>query len=106
MKKKFESLTGDQLAQFKQCNKDFNAISFIEDDLFEEETHLVSQLFIENKSNDEISKITLIHIELVEKICSLKENILKKEFELLNLIRKHSSCKTNEDVIKLIDKDD
>ena len=106
MKKKFESLTGDQLAQFKECNKDFNAISFIEDDLFEEETKLVSQLFIDNKSSEEISKITLIHVELVEKICSLKENIMKKEIELLDLIRKYSSCKTNKDVIKLIDKDD
>ena len=106
MKKEFESLTGDKLAQFKACNKDFNAISFIEDDLFKEETQLVSQLFIDNKSSEEISKITLIHIELVEKICSLKENIMKKEIELLDLIRKYSSCKTNEEVIKLIDKDD
>jgi hypothetical protein len=48
----------------------------------------------------------LIHIELVEKICSLKKNVLKKEFELLDLICKHSSCTINEDVIKLIDKDD
>ena len=48
----------------------------------------------------------MIHVELVEKICSLKENIMKKEIELLDLIRKYSSCKTNEDVIKLIDKDD
>ena len=31
---------------------------------------------------------------------------MKKEIELLDLIRKYSSCKTNEEVIKLIDKDD
>ena len=31
---------------------------------------------------------------------------MKKEIELLDLIRKHSSCKTNEEVFKLIDKDD
>jgi hypothetical protein len=106
LKKDFEELNGDQLAQYKECNKNFNAISFIEDDLFVEETQLISQLFIDNKSNEEISKITLIHIDLVEKLCSLKENIMKKEIELLDLIRKHSSCKTNEEVFKLIDKDD
>ena len=31
---------------------------------------------------------------------------MKKEIKLLDLIRKYSSCKTNEEVIKLIDKDD
>jgi hypothetical protein len=44
----------------------------------------------------------LIHIDLVEKLCSLKENIMKKEIELLDLIRKHSSCKTNEEVFNKI----
>ena len=95
----FGGLTGDQLSQFKDCNKNFNAISFTEDDLFEEELQLFSQLFIDNKSNEEISKITLIHIDLIEKLCNLKENILKKEIELLDLFRKHSTCKTNEEVI-------
>ena len=106
LKKEFEGLTADQLGQFKECYKNFQAISFIEDDLFEEETQLVSQLFNDNKSSEEISKITLIHTDLVEKLCSLKENTMKKEYELLDLIRKQTSFKTNEEVIKVIDKDD
>ena len=79
LKKEFEGLTGDQLSQFKQCNKDFEAISFIEDDLFEEERKLVSQLLKEKKSINEINKITLIHSNLVKKFYDLNEINLKLE---------------------------
>ena len=34
LKIQFERLTSDQLNQFRECNQKFNAISFIEDDLF------------------------------------------------------------------------
>jgi hypothetical protein len=34
LKIEFERLTSDQLNQFRECNQKFNAISFIEDDLF------------------------------------------------------------------------
>ncbi len=76
LEKKFEKLTVEQLNQFKECYKNFNAISFSKDDLFAEEFELVFHHRLGNKLKEEISKITLIHIELVEKL------------ELLYLIRK------------------
>ena len=39
--KQFEGLTSDQLSKFKECHKKFEAISFAEDDLLEEERKLV-----------------------------------------------------------------
>ena len=37
LKKEFENLTNDQLVSFKDCNQNFKAISFVDEDLFEEE---------------------------------------------------------------------
>jgi hypothetical protein len=72
LKTDFEGLTSDQLSQFKDCFWNFKSISFVENDLFEEELKLLFQLQMEKKSDEEISKTTLIHIDLVQKICNLK----------------------------------
>ena len=41
LQKDFGSLTVEQLNQYKDCNKKFNAISFNENDVFFEEKQLV-----------------------------------------------------------------
>ncbi len=72
LRDEFESLTVEKLDQLKEIYKQYGVITFEYDDLFDEEIQLVSKLNFDNKSNEEISQITLIHIDLVEKICRLK----------------------------------
>ena len=91
LKEEFVGLTIDQLKEFMICNQNYKAISFTEDDLYEEEIQLVFQLQKEKRSNEEISKITLIDIDLVKKFYDLKVNNLKKETALLELIRNRTS---------------
>ena len=105
MEKEFECLTHEELKEFKDCSQKFKAISFIEDDLFEEEKQLVFQLQTEKKSSEEISKATLIHVELVKKFYDLKVDNLKLETEMFEIICKYSR-KTNEEAIQLIINDD
>ncbi len=42
LKEDFEGLKSDQLSLFKDCNKNFNGITFKKDELFDEELKLVS----------------------------------------------------------------